>query len=653
MENAQHIGKGAWKAVLLQGLVFLLFFQLVSDFIESIYAFGLLGTSIPSEIAAVVLFFSPLVLLAVRRGLSRRAVAILIGAAALLRALEVSLSGSGRLLASGAGVGCVFLLLPLLLTGEEHDALEMGGGLALGLSFSILLRALAAGSEAGLVYPILSWTLAVLTLTLLVFQEWTPPNISSVPERLPASFGESVVCSIGLMGVLAVLYFAFVSPTVLARWVEADYRLVLLFLAAALGLYLAALSGGWLAQFPKRLLLVWNALFLLAGVSAIRLSQVNFPAEISAYPLDQPPSGFWQMLLLFAMIMLSPVVLLNFLWLTRELRARKISPGMLGGSFALSSLFLLVVVFAQAFTVVYDYIPVVGPWFRDRFWLVFLLAGLGMTLPLLWVKDRPSVRTLPALSIVIFPLGLAALLTAVITAVMTSPRPIAPPEDGILRVVTYNVQQGYSADGRRAYDEQLAVLRELQPDMVGLQESDVARFSGGNADIVRTFSEGLNMYSYYGPRTVTGTFGIALLSRYPVQNPRTFFMYSVGEQTAAIEAEVVIAGIPYHVLVTHLGNDGPIVQQRQVLERLAGWQNVIAMGDFNFEPTTEQYALTLQLLADAWVLAGSQPARGFDPQERIDYIFVSPQLTVQSARYMVSPASDHPALVAEIVTGIP
>jgi len=90
-----------------------------------------------------------------------------------------------------------------------------------------------------------------------------------------------------------------------------------------------------------------------------------------------------------------------------------------------------------------------------------------------------------------------------------------------------------------------------------------------------------------------------------------------------------------------------------VLERLAGWQNVIAIGDFNFEPTTEQYALTLRSLADAWVLAGSQPTRGFDPQERIDHIFVSPQLTVQSARYIVSPASDHPALVAEIVSGIP
>lgn len=651
MEHVRRSGWGIWQAVLLQGLVFLLFFQLVSDFIESIYTFGLLGTSIPPEIVAVVLFFSPLGLLAVRRGVSQRALSILIGAAALLRALEVSLSGSGRLLAAGLGVGCMFFLLPLLLTrADDANALETGAGVALGLTFSILLRALAAGSDAALVYPALSWTLAALVLALLVLWEQAGLSVSPKPQRFQASLGKAAVWGIGLMGVLAVLYFALVSPTVLARWAEADYRLVLLFLAAALGLYLAAFSGGSLERLSKMQLLGWNGLFLLAGAGAILLNQVSFPPESSAYPLVQPPSGFWQRLPLFVMIVLSPVVLLNFVWLVREMRAHSISPRALGGSFALASLFLLIVIFGQAFTTVYDYIPVVGPWFRDRFWLVFLLAGLGMTLPMLSVKPRPAAPPgLPVLRGVVFPLGLAALLAAVIVAVMTAPHPGMPAEDGILRVVTYNVQQGYSADGRRAYGEQLAVLRELQPDVVGLQETDVARFSGGNADLVRTFAEGLNMYAYYGPRTVTGTFGIALLSRYPIQNPRTFFMYSIGEQTAAIEAEIVVSGTPYHVLVTHLGNDGPIIQQQQVLEQLSGRKNVIAMGDFNFEPGTEQYTLTLQSLADAWVLAGSQPTPGFDPQQRIDHIFVSPGVAVQSARYILSPASDHPALMAEMI----
>jgi endonuclease/exonuclease/phosphatase family metal-dependent hydrolase len=176
----------------------------------------------------------------------------------------------------------------------------------------------------------------------------------------------------------------------------------------------------------------------------------------------------------------------------------------------------------------------------------------------------------------------------------------------------------------------------------------VARFSGGNADIVRTFSEGLGMYAYYGPKTVTGTFGIALLSRYPIQNPSTFFMYSEGEQTASIQAQIIVNGKTYQILVTHLGNDGPIIQQQQVLERLAGLQNVIAMGDFNFDQTSEQYALTTQTLEDAWVSAGSPPAAGLDMGHLIDHIFVSPGMDVQLAQYIVSPVSDHPALLVEI-----
>ena len=192
------------------------------------------------------------------------------------------------------------------------------------------------------------------------------------------------------------------------------------------------------------------------------------------------------------------------------------------------------------------------------------------------------------------------------------------------------------------------MLRSLNPDIVGLEESDVARFSGGNADVVRTFSEDLGLYAYYGPRTVTGTFGIALLSRYPLENPHTFFMYSSGEQTAAIEAQISFHGKKYVLLVTHLGNGGPLIQQQQVLSRLAGQANVIAMGDFNFEPTTEQYRLTLQSLQDAWVQVGSPLPASLDPKTLIDHFFVSPSLPVSQVRYVDSPASDHPLLMMEI-----
>ena len=92
----------------------------------------------------------------------------------------------------------------------------------------------------------------------------------------------------------------------------------------------------------------------------------------------------------------------------------------------------------------------------------------------------------------------------------------------------------------------------------------------------------------------------------------------------------------------------PIIQQQQVLALLAGQENVIAMGDFNFRPDTPQYALTTAQLADAFVLAGAPATPGLDPARRIDHIFVSPGTALRSAEYIASPVSDHPGLVVEI-----
>ena len=275
--------------------------------------------------------------------------------------------------------------------------------------------------------------------------------------------------------------------------------------------------------------------------------------------------------------------------------------------------------------------------------VVLALSSLAMAAPLnVVVIDAGHTMTGKRISH-----WLAALPeTKVTTLDLAQLRRAQPPRDGVIVWI---------APAPALFNHEAASLwttitknREIGLMIVGLEESDVARFSGGNADEVRTISEGLGMQAYYGPRTVTGTFGIALLFKYPLENPHTFFMYSSGEQTAAIQAHISLKGKSYTILVTHLGNDGPLIQQQQVLERLNGQQNVIAMGDFNFDPSTPQYKLTLQTLQDAWVISGSVPTAGLDMSQMIDHVFVSPGLAVRSARYVNSPASDHPSLLVEI-----
>ncbi len=129
-----------------------------------------------------------------------------------------------------------------------------------------------------------------------------------------------------------------------------------------------------------------------------------------------------------------------------------------------------------------------------------------------------------------------------------------------------------------------------------------------------------------------------------------FYLHSIGEQTAVIEAEIRVNGEAYHVYVTHLGNGGPTSQQREVLELVAGQTNVILMGDFNFRPGAEPYRLTLERFDDAWVTARE---RQVDPpdqdiERRIDHVFVSRGAAVARAEYLDAGASDHPGVVVEI-----
>jgi endonuclease/exonuclease/phosphatase family metal-dependent hydrolase len=292
--------------------------------------------------------------------------------------------------------------------------------------------------------------------------------------------------------------------------------------------------------------------------------------------------------------------------------------------------------------------------FRDKFWLVYLLVGGVAAAPVLLVRnaDFPlgefvqAHKSSPVLRAGIVIISIAAISGAYLLSAKPVPPDVVPTG---LRVFTYNIQQGYNEDGRKNFQGQLDLIKSWNPDIVGLQESDTNRIAGGNADIVRYFADNLDMYSYYGPSTVTGTFGIALLSKYPIEDAKTFYMYSVREQTAAIEAKISVGGIEYAIYVTHLGNGGPVIQQEQFLDILEGKKNIIAMGDFNFRPDTEQYQITVDVLEDAYIKSQiKRDGEGFDFSDSIDHIFVSPEIMVAEAEYILNPASDHPAMFAVI-----
>jgi endonuclease/exonuclease/phosphatase family metal-dependent hydrolase len=466
------------------------------------------------------------------------------------------------------------------------------------------------------------------------------------------SFFTTAGLCLGMFSALALVYFGFNSPTVITRWSAGSYPLVTGLAAGAVALFAALWSG------PRRVrallippvLLAWNGLFVLALALALRGYSVSFPGDAAQYPFAAASAG-WAWPALAAALLLHPVLFADFALLGQAAARRVTSPRALAGGVTLAALWLLLLSLGHVFTTVYDYIPVIGPLFRDHYWLVVTAAGLGLALPALLLRREEAVppvtgreRWIPALTA-----GLLAILATAMSVALTATPPPAETNTS-LRVLTYNLQQGYTKEGQRGMDKQLAFIRQVSPDILGLQETDTARIAGGNADVVRYYADQLKMYSYYGPSPVTGTFGIALLSRYPIENPRTFYLYSAGEQTAAILATIRVGEQTFTVLVTHLGNKGPMIQQQQVLKLLDGQPNVIAMGDFNFRADTQQYALTTQSLADGWLSAAQRQLTPpeLNVERRIDHIFVSPGTRVLRAEYFGPGPSDHPAMFAEI-----
>ncbi|MEW5986921.1 MAG: endonuclease/exonuclease/phosphatase family protein [Chloroflexota bacterium] len=642
------------SAVFAYTVFFLFFFQLITDFVEAVYVFGLLQTSIPPEIVSVLFLLSPFLLLFLPRSIAP----LLLRATGLLvlvcRVVEVMLDTRGRMLVTGLGVSAFLLWLPLVLwqrgqESDEGDTFSVGLGLILALAAAVALRALYSGLDLSTYgwFRLLNVILAMPAALFLVRQP------SAIAESAPTRANpRSIPASLGLVAALALLYFAFSAPNVMARWTEASYSLVvgLLVLSLVAFTWLLVARRQWLFNLPYSAIVVWNALFVLCLGLAVRGQQVSFFTDKGAYPQPWAAIDPLYTVILFLALLLSPVVLYDAMLFMQGLAAGRPSLRRLGAGFSLAALFLLVMILSHVFTTVYDYIPVVGPFFRDKFWLVYLVVTLTMALPVVWIGgagmrgwgDEVKKGVVTA----VFCLGLVAVGGVVVRAA----RPEPPPEDHSLAVLTYNIQQGYSEDGRKNYAGQLALMREQDADLIGLQESDTNRIAGGNADLVRYLADELDLYSYYGPGPVPGTFGIALLSRYPLENPRTYYLYSEGEQVAAIHAQIRVSGRFFNVYVTHLGNGGPIIQQQQFLQLVTGDENVIAMGDFNFDPSTEQYRITRLLLEDAWLLRWPDgvDGNGLAPAGRIDHIFVSPGLAVTDARYIESDASDHPAVAAEL-----
>jgi endonuclease/exonuclease/phosphatase family metal-dependent hydrolase len=237
--------------------------------------------------------------------------------------------------------------------------------------------------------------------------------------------------------------------------------------------------------------------------------------------------------------------------------------------------------------------------------------------------------------------------------------------------MSYNIHSAYDTSGRFDIEGIARVIEDSGATVVGLQEVPRGRLISGVTDELTLLADrlGFEYVAFFG--TTDPTWGNAILSRYPIISTEQVFLPLVGTplQRGYLAATLLVEGEPILFISTHLQhvNDPAVhdedpeadlypVHREQIATILSEWggrQPAIIAGDFNARPDWRQID---ELLAagwvDAWAEVGTGPgftANSADPKFRIDYVFYTPDLVGVDAGVIQSQASDHFAVVADIV----
>jgi endonuclease/exonuclease/phosphatase family metal-dependent hydrolase len=656
--------KKTYLFVVVFAILFLFFIQMAGTLVESIYILDLMHTSLDAKALGVLFFFAPVFLLLFRRKTSNGLVWSMSVLLFLARGATPYLGTYGRMLASGIATAAALLLFVLIaLARPKGESSPRAGswiaaGLALAVALSVLFRTLnfsidysltASGSWVG-------WLLGALFVLQLTQMEW---SAEPSPRGRKSGLTGALV---GLFLILTLVYFAFSAPAVIARWTQGSYALIVIAvsLLAAAWAWLAVARLHFFDRLPPLVVLLWNLLFTASLVGTILAHHVPFPRTPESPAVVVGTPAWIAYLPLVLMLLLFPVIFLDLRLLVDRVRRMDPSPRDLAPGMLLGGAFLVLLVFINIFTNVWGYIEPVSTPFRNLFWLPFLLIAGTLTLLVGWKAGA----SFTSQGLDKFPLVWSVLIGVVflgtLVGVLRTGRPL-PVETGksSLVVMTYNIQAGNDGSGEASYDRQLALIRQVSPDVLALQESDTARISLNNNDYVLYFASRLGYYSYYGPTTVTGTFGTAILSRYPLLDTHTVFTYSDQDEIGTTEAAIEVAGRRFSLYDVHPdGSDtAMLVWAESLLERSQDQPNVIALGDYNLRDYEEAYQLIDAVYTNTWV--SLYPSKispdGIDMSgdNRIDHIFVSPSLSVRDAFYVLPPASatDHAVHWAGIVWG--
>ena len=231
---------------------------------------------------------------------------------------------------------------------------------------------------------------------------------------------------------------------------------------------------------------------------------------------------------------------------------------------------------------------------------------------------------------------------------------------GRLRVASYNIHECVGSDGRRDPARIAEVLREIDADVIGLQEVDARPGETSESMQMQYLAAVLGLHAVAGPARLhaEGEYGNALLTRRRVLDVRQADLTVYRrEPRAALDVDLDVDGTAVRILVTHLGllPGERRTQVRRLLDLLGESQsdNVVLCGDIN-----EWFAVGRPL---RWLNArfGRTDAVATFPATfpvfALDRIWVHPRNAMVTLAAHATPAarlaSDHLPVIADIRLG--
>ncbi len=247
-----------------------------------------------------------------------------------------------------------------------------------------------------------------------------------------------------------------------------------------------------------------------------------------------------------------------------------------------------------------------------------------------------------------------------------------------LRVVTYNVHYCKGLDGRFAPERIARVLRDLDPDIVALQEIDCGRSRSRGEDQLAFIAGELGLQHAFCPTIeIAGErYGHGIMTREGINVVQRAHLPDGGvpviEPREALHVSTTIDGREISLIGTHLGlayreRAAQIdrLLQPDLLGEITGDPPVIFFGDLNLTPGGKLYRRLVarwsdedgqsffrdvQAHAPNHVAVKTFPS--FLPLRQLDHIFVTPHFTIRDvqspANLLTRRASDHLPLAVDL-----